>query len=410
MIRTLQKKFVITAMTAITVLILILLGAINLSNLWMAETAIGHRLQMISDNEGNPPPPRDPFPGGRFLNNPKNEYDIFLSSNFFMVRLDSAGNLLSVDVSRTSAVTEKKAADLAAKVYRGNKATGRMGRYRYRASTLSGAGEVLVFFLDCSDDRASYLRVLLLSAAVGIACWGLMLLLVIMLSKKAIRPVAENIEKQKQFVTNAGHEIKTPLAIIQSNTEALELYQGESKWSRNIKDQTMRLDGLMKNLLQLSKMEERKWKISFSDFSYTDLLQEVLQEFVEAVERKGIQVQKEISPDLYLRADRNQIRELLSILIDNAVKYTEEGGLIGISLQRQGRQICLRISNTCESLPKVLPDKLFDRFYRADDARTQKDGSYGIGLSMARSLAEANHGVIHAAYIQPNRICFSISL
>ena len=128
-----------------------------------------------------------------------------------------------------------------------------------------GFGKVVVF-LDTSGDIYSYIRVLFLSAAIGIACWLFMLLFVILLSKQAIRPIAENIEKQKQFVTNAGHEIKTPIAIIQSNTEAMELYNGENKWSKNIKEQTVRLNELMKNLLTLARMDESSTNLMQSDF------------------------------------------------------------------------------------------------------------------------------------------------
>lgn len=408
MIRALQKKFVRTAMIAITVLLLLLLGAINLSNIMMVRTNLDRRLQMIADNEGNPPPPGKPFPSDRWMENPKNDYDSFLSSNFYVVRFDRNGKVHAVDVSRTSSVTEQEAVDLALQIFQEGREKGRTGKYRFQRRELSGMGGSFLVFLDCSDDIASYFRVLMLSAAVGLVCWGLMLLFVILLSKKAIRPVAENIEKQKQFVTNAGHEIKTPLAIIQSNTEAMELYQGESKWSRNIKDQTLRLDGLMKNLLLLARMEERTWEIQAVDVAYSELLEEVLQEFISLMEKKRIQVQTDISAGLILHADPGQMRQLMTILLDNAVKYTDEDGRIQITLRREGKQIRLSVSNSCKRLPEVPEDKLFDRFYRADGARTQKNGGYGIGLSMAQAIVSAHHGLISATYIRPDSICFTV--
>lgn len=408
MIRTLQRKFVKTAMIAITVLILILLGAINLSNIMMVRTNIDRRLQMIADNEGNPPPPGKPFSSDRWMEHPKNEYDSFLSSNFFVVRFDQNGKVHAVDVSRTSSVTEQEAVDLATQIFQESREKGRVGKYRFQRRKLSGIGGSLLVFLDCSDDMASYFRVLLVSAAIGLICWGGMLLFVILLSKKAIRPVAENMEKQKQFVTNAGHEIKTPLAIIQSNTEAMELYQGESKWSRNIKDQTLRLDGLMKNLLLLARMEERTWEVQAVDVAYSELLEEVLQEFISLMEKKRIQVQTDISSGLILHADPGQMRQLITILLDNAVKYTDEDGKIQIVLRREGKQIRLSVSNSCKRLPEVPEEKLFDRFYRADDARTQKNGGYGIGLSIAQAIVTAHYGFISATYIQPDSICFMV--
>lgn len=408
MIRALQKKFVKTAMVAITVLILMLLGAINLSNILMVRTNIDRRLQMIADNEGNPPPPGKPFPSDRWMEHPKNEYDSFLSSNFYVVRFDQNGKVHAVDVSRTSTVTEQEAVDLATQIFQEGREKGSVGKYRFQKRDLSEIGGSLLVFLDCSDDMVSSFRVLLLSAGVGMVCWGLMLLFVILLSRRAIRPVAENMERQKQFITNAGHEIKTPLAIIQSNTEAMELYQGENKWSRNIKDQTMRLDGLMKNMLWLARMEEGSWEVRAVNVACSELLEEVLQEFIPLIENKRIQIQTEISEGVILHADLGQIRQLISILLDNAVKYTDEDGKIQIILWREGKQIRLSVSNSCKQLPEVPEEKLFDRFYRADAARTQKNGGYGIGLSMAKAIVTAHHGRISATYYRPDSICFTV--
>lgn len=411
MIRTLQKKFVVTAMTAITFLILLLLGAINIANIVIVGNEIERTLQVVSENEGgagNQMPKPDAAPPGSFSNAPKNDYDTFMSSNFFVVRFDQSGSVVYVDISRTSAVTEEEAKELASQIYVGSKESGKTGKFRFlMRDTHVGNGKSIVF-LDTSEESFSYLRVLLLSGAIGLACWALMLLLVILLSRKAIRPIAENIEKQKQFVTNAGHEIKTPLAIIQSNTEAMELYQGENKWSKNIKEQTIRLNGLMKNLLTLARMDEGAARGPAADFSLSAMLAAAMQSFLQPMETKNITLQTDIQPEIHLHADQNQIEQLISILLDNAVKYTNANGQIGIHLQKNEKQIILRIQNTCESLPDAPPEKLFDRFYRADGARTQKNGGYGIGLSVARAIAAANNGTLNAAYLPPNRICFTI--
>lgn len=411
MIRTLQKKFVVTAMTAITFLILLLLGAINIANIVIVGNEIERTLQVVSENEGgagNQMPKPDAAPPGPFSNAPKNDYDTFMSSNFFVVRFDQSGSVVYVDISRTSAVTEEEAKELASQIYAGGKESGKTGKFRFlMRDTHVGNGKSIVF-LDTSEESFSYLRVLLLSGAIGLACWALMLLLVILLSRKAIRPIAENIEKQKQFVTNAGHEIKTPLAIIQSNTEAMELYQGENKWSKNIKEQTIRLNGLMKNLLTLARMDEGAARGPAADFSLSAMLAAAMQSFLQPMETKNITLQTDIQPEIHLHADQNQIEQLISILLDNAVKYTNANGQIGIHLQKNEKQIILRIQNTCESLPDAPPEKLFDRFYRADGARTQKNGGYGIGLSVARAIAAANNGTLNAAYLPPNRICFTI--
>ena len=421
MIRALQKKFVITSMTAISVLLLVLLGGINITNIVLSEKETSRTLGWItaqelgefpdkpfSGNESTAPdadkPPKPPSPFGQ----ERNAKDAILSSNYFVVRTDLTGEVLSTDVTRVSTLSEEDAAALASAIWQAVDTDGTNGRYKYSVRVDEEKEEVVLIFLDTSQDLLSSLRVLLLSAALGVLCWILMLLLVILLSKRAIRPFAENMQKQKQFVTNAGHEIKTPLAIILANTDAMELYNGENKWSRNIREQVNRLNGLMKNLLTLARMDEATLQITPSDFSFSALVQENADAFAEPFALRQITMQTDIRPDLRLHADQGHITQLLSILLENALKYTNDSGSVTITLKKEGRGTLLQIANTCDTLPDVPPARLFDRFYRADAARTQKKGGYGIGLSVAQSITEANHGQITAEYKDGNKICFSV--
>lgn len=420
MIKALQKKFVVTAMAAVTVLMLLMLGAVNAANLIITGNEIERRLELISGEETEPgmKPDMDPGKGhepgapppGLDMRSPKNDYDTVMSSNFFVLRFDENGSIVYVDVSRTSAVSEEDAKAYAQEVYQTGKETGKSGRFRYLVrSSPAGQGKTLIF-LDTSEERVSGLRVLLLSGAAGCVCWALMFAFVALLSRRAIRPIAESMERQKQFVTNAGHEIKTPLAIIQSNTEAMELYNGENKWSRNIKEQTMRLDGLMKNLLTLARMDEGGMKGKAEEFSAGSLLVEVVDEFMEPFKLRGISVQTDIQEDVYICADREQVEQLFAILLDNALKYTDDNGRVRCAVCRSGERSVIRVENTCEALPEVLPEKLFDRFYRGDSARTQKSGGYGIGLSAAQAIVENCKGEIRAEYRGDSRIVFTVRI
>lgn len=411
MIRALQKRFVLTAMTAVTVLITLMLGAINTANVIIVRGETNATLRMIAANDGDPGNIPERPPGelpSVSVTAPKNEHDKMLASNFFTVRFSPEGEAVFADVSHVASVTEESARKLAAEAYGTGVESGKLGRFRYAVTdSRHGPGKTVVF-LDVSEEKLSYLRVLLLSGGVGVACWLLMLLLVILLSQRAIRPIAENIAKQKQFVTDAGHEIKTPLAIIRANTDAMELYNGENKWLRNIREQTVRLDGLMKNLLLLAKADEGTVIYAPSEFSLSALVTEVFRSFSESVGQKDIAAEAEIGEDVSLNADREQLTQLISILLDNAVKYTDEGGYLAIRLKKTEKSAVLEVENTCTGLPDVPPDKLFDRFYRADAARTQGSGGYGIGLSVARSVAQRNHGKITAARIAPDRIRFTV--
>lgn len=410
MIRTLQKKFVITAMAAITVLLLVLLGAINVVNAWSVNQQTERLLAMLSDSE-QAPAPKKPHEEERqgFLSPPITE-DTAMSAVYFLVRLDADGEVAYTDVSRIASVTEEEAGEYADTVNESGKLSGTVGHFKYRITVSPDNKQRAIVFLDTTSQLYTILRVLALSVFMGLLCWILMLLLVIILSKRAILPIALSVEKQKQFVTDAGHEIKTPLSIILANTDALELHSGESKWSRNIREQTMRLNGLMQNLLTLAKMEEGQKELLFADFPADRLLEETLEPFYELARKNEIEIQTDIQTDTELHANRDNIMRLFSILMDNAVKYTNPKGKITISLKKQEKEILFQIKNTCDKIPKAEAERMFDRFYRGDAARTQRNGGYGIGLSAAQAIVEAHKGSIKAEYENGNTVVFTVKL
>lgn len=416
--KTLQKKFVITAMAAVSVLLLIMLGAINILNFWQNGRQTDRLLAMLIQEAAGTPrqePGNLPFPAmpkripGDFFNPPVTE-DNAMSARWFCVWFDREGNVTDADISRISSVSEGEAEAYAKDVYEQGTESGSTSHFQYqRMATHDGRGEILLF-LDISAQRHGLLIVLALSVGIGILGWGGMLLLVILLSKKAILPIARNLERQKQFVTDAGHEIKTPLAIIMANTEAMELHNGENKWSRNIKAQTVRLGGLMQNLLVLARLDEGIGELPVSECSMTQILEETLPSFCESAALKGVMIEADISPDVIICGNRENMLRLVSILLDNAVKFVPAGGKILVLLKEKDRQMLLQVENDCDSLPADEPEKLFDRFYRGDSARTQKNGGYGIGLSAAQAIVAACKGEIHAEYPADGRIVFCVRI
>lgn len=411
MIKTLQRKFITTAMLAISILLLVLLGAINIGYYLVSGQQEKAMLEMLSKNEGMLP--RDMGPKGRENGNffePPLDEDTAMSARFFTVYLGTEGEIIRTDVSRISSVTEAEAQEYAKDVVSQADGLGSMHGFRYKVSQVHEGKERMILFLDTSMQRRSLLMVGILSIFIGALCWGLMLMLVILLSKKAILPIAENIEKQKQFVTNAGHEIKTPLAIIMANTDAMELHQGESKWCRNIRNQTIRLNGLMQNLLTLSRMDEGAMNLQTLEFSMSQVLKETLHPFYESAAQKHVEIYEEIQPEVMVLANRDHIIQLITILMDNAVKYVNEAGEIRVDLKKTDKKLRLQVRNTCDVLPEVELEKLFDRFYRGDSARTQKSGGYGIGLSVAQAIVKAHKGTIRAELEESNTICFTVRL
>ena len=436
MVKQLQKKFIISAMTAVTILLVVLIGGINVFNYlttsndndrlmemlcysfetstkWNVDTtdntqppqSINSTQQNTADATGNQndtgfvpqdngtKPPDDKKNNG-FGRHDKNAVD---SARYAAVAIDKNGNIIRTDVTHISSLTEEEATAITEALKNTASGRGTYNGFLYRISETKRADGKVIILLDNGMQISSFFTVLFISVGAGIFGWLLMLLLVILLSKKTIAPVARSIEKQKQFVTNAGHEIKTPLAIILANTDAMELHNGENKWSRNIRAQTLRLSGLMQNLLMLAKMDESSTKLPMCNFDISTAAEDTVNAFIEPAALKGVMIEQDIQKGLQLNGNRDSIVQLITVLLDNAVKYTESGGTISAKLSGNDKNIALSIANTCEPIDH--PEKLFDRFYRGDSARTQKNGGYGIGLSVAQAIAELHKGTITAENI-----------
>lgn len=228
MTKVLQRRFVIASMAAISVLLLVLVGAINLVNFSITARRVEQVLSQLVESEGLYTPPNMQQGNSPHASNAPTPDDM-MGARYFFVRFDADGATVQTNVSHILAVTEEEALHIAREIYRGGAQSGYTGTFRYQTAHALDGRSSLVICLDISSQQRSVVTVLLVSALIGLLCWLAMLMPVILLSKKAIRPIAVTLEKQKQFVTNAGHELKTPLAILLANTDALELHQGESK-------------------------------------------------------------------------------------------------------------------------------------------------------------------------------------
>ena len=404
MSKTLQKKFVVTAMIAVTVLLAVVLGAVNLFNALTQARQSDQLLTALAMQEGFGPVPRfdGEFDGqapsfrrearGGFFREPLTE-DSRMSALYFVVRLDSEDQVQSVDLRHISSVDEEEAAALALQAAADSRGYGRIGDLKYQFVEPADGCRACVF-LDVSQQLRSVRRTAALSALAGVLAWGAMLVLVWALSRRAIRPIAENMQRQRQFVTDAGHELKTPLAIIQANVEAMELMGGESKYSRNIRSQVRRLSGLTQNLLTLARMDESSAPPQLEAVDLSALAISSLDMFRESAALKELAVEADIREGVMVQANRQQLGQLLSILLDNAVKYCPRGGRVALSLSQEDKAV-LRLRNTVEQ--PVDTERIFDRFYRADSARTQQGGGYGIGLSAAEAIVRLHKGEIGAA-------------
>lgn len=406
MIKTLQKKFTVTAMIAVTVLLVLLLGGINLFYALSVSRDSDELLALLAEQEDfGPAPPMERRDGGGFFQRSPDANDR-MSALTFSVRFTADGTLTGVDLDRIADLSEEEAEALGRQALESGETAGRIGSRRFRV-VRPASEQYTVVFLDLSRERHELLRIGALSGLGGLAAWCAMLILVRLLSRRAIRPIAENMERQRQFVTDAGHELKTPLAIIQANTEAMELMGGESKYSRNIRAQVKRLSDLTQNLLTLARFDEAAAPVDREELSLTALSREALESFRAPAELKGLRLTEALEGDVFVTASPEQLRQLLSILLDNAVKYCPAGGEIALSLRREDKAV-LRLQNTVAE-KTADPARLFDRFYRSDASRSRETGGYGIGLSAAQAIVQLHKGSIAAAY-EGETIVFTVRL
>lgn len=399
MIRALRIKLILASMLSLLLVLTVIFGAVGILSYRQILTDADSILTILEENDGDFPVGdrqeggsllADGPSGGDRLSSPELPYE----SRYFSVFLTEGGTVVSVNTGKIAAVDTQTAIEYAESVFDGGASRGFVGDYRYVA--YSSGGEVHVVFLDCGREMGSFRAFLVTCVGVGLLGLLAVLLLLVVLSGRIVRPFSENYDKQRQFITDAGHELKTPLTIIDADAEVLEMDLGENEWLNDIKGQTKRLAQLTNSLILLSRMEEQP-QVEKIEFPVSDLAEEALETFRALARTQNKTISGQIEPMPSMTGDERAIRQLITILLDNAVKYSDDGGRIEVSLKRQRGSIVLGVFNTAESVPREDLARLFDRFYRADKSRNSQTGGYGLGLSIASAIVGAHRGKIAAS-------------
>ena len=425
MVKRLQKRFILISTLSVLAVLVVIMGVVNISNFRNVVVEADETIALISANGGT-------FPRGEFRKNGKGDGEMLPLSNsdlkppegtngqrsaeapfetrFFVVNLNSAGKVSSINTGSIAAVTTDEAAEYAEAVFESGKTSGFAGDYRYSVSDTPG-GKMMVF-LDCGRSANYFRSFLRTSLVVSFFALLSVFALVTVFSKRAIQPIAESYEKQKHFITDAGHELKTPLAVISANTEVLEMTEGENEWTQSIKNQVARLTEMTNNLVALARMDEHESKMLMTDFSVSDAVSESLEPFFAVAEQKGKPIAADIQRGLTLCGNEDAIRKLVGILADNAIKYGMDGETIQLSLRAAGRGIALQTKNLVEGgVEKGSHEELFERFYRGDASHSSTQiAGYGIGLSMARAIAAAHKGKISARSDDGRSLTITVAL
>ena len=452
MIQKLRRQFILVTMLSTLAVLTVIIGALNIANYISMTSSADNLLAIIVDNGGTFP---EFFMGRRvdfgerkrpdFEDNPdftepkppskeerkddgKRQNRSFSNETPYMTRFFSVEydpleeEQYTAYTGQIASISEQDAMLYAETVIKKfqkyAKMKGFYGNYRYVVRPDENGGR-LVVFLDVSKEKQSFQSVLLYSLILsGIGLFAVFIL-VWFFSKKVFKPVEESDRKQKRFITDASHELKTPLTIISANVEVLEMESEESQWTESIKKQVGRMNTLVEQMVDLSRLDENAELVT-EKFSLSDAVLDTAGVYLPVAEKHGDELIIDVEENISFNGDEKKIRQMTGLLLDNAVKYASvskssaNGNApaadgkpwIKISLKQKGKKIIFKCMNSVENMKSGNHNELFERFYRPDDSRNSKKGGSGIGLSIVKSIVEAHRGKINAYSTDGESIVF----
>ena len=422
MISSARKRYILGIMAFVVIILTLINTVTNVTNYISVMERSEIRLDFIMRQEGiaqepeddTDNPPDDSNSDSDKNSNTEDKEDGIINeetpfdTRFFIVALHkSTGVVVSVDVKRVASVTNEKAIEYAREAFKHGSTSGQSKDYNYRAVEKNGV--VTYVFLDNTRELQAFRSFRTASIIVTVSGAALIFVFLIVFSGLIFKPMINAYEKQKRFITDAGHELKTPLAIIEANTDVLELETGEVEWTKSIRKQAHRLATLTEKLVHLSRMEEIGAAVDGEDFSLSELVEQACASWQPVAEAKGKKFSYTIESGIIFNGSIEQIGELMSILLDNAMKYSTPSGWVKLTLSKAPHICELVVENDVEDIEKGKLDMLFERFYRRDKSRNAGTGGFGIGLSLAQSIVQNHKGKISARSDDGKAITFTIT-
>ena len=403
-IKKLSNKIFYTLILILSISILTVVGIFNIQNYYEQKKSIDNSLNVSrtkKDRKVIPPTKIDVAsePVDDVTHNTedmKNKNIKFMDSVIYTILLDDNNNILEVINHSNDETSSEKISSIAKKILSNKNIKDRyignlyLSDYSYAYSK----GDTLII-LDNSKIKSS----LLLSLEVSLFIFIILEILVIVLSKYLtiwiIKPVKESFAKQKQFIADASHELKTPLSVIVASSEAIDITNQNSKWLKNIEYEANRMNLLISKLLDLAK-SERMEELVLVNNNLSKTIELSLLTFEGRAFEKDIKLSYEIEDNINILMDEDSIKELVEILLDNAIKHSKKNGSIKVSLKKDS-QVTLLVQNEGDPIPKGEEEKIFERFYRVDKSRNRKDNRYGLGLAIAKNIVLSHKGKIKAS-------------
>ena len=397
MVKRLRGQFITLALTSVLSVVAIVLISVNVMVYTSICSGADGDIDRLREFMGSTDSIYDYYgtmPGyrGGTFDSPSADGDV----TFFVIRRSPAGELDRTDIASIPGISASDASRLARSALNNYSVSGNVEVYRYRIYE-EADGTKTVVFLNIASSVAFFHRLMRMSILSALISGIAAAVSVYIISDSAAKSAARSIDRQKQFITNAGHDLKTPIAVISANMDVLSLETGENRWITSTKKQIGRLRRLVNDLIDVSKLSEESIALEFESFELSPLVKETAELCGEMAEVRQITFEQSVESGIRLYGSEQYIRRLVTVLCDNALKYTDEGGRIELTLRRYKNSVYLSLYNTCENAEELELDKLFDRFYRGDRSRTEGRGGNGIGLAVASAIVEAHGGEITAS-------------
>ena len=394
MIRTLRIRFIRIVMEAfLAVLVVVLLG-VNLVNRHNVYAGIDARLAFLAESRMGPPI-------GMLASTPPevrswvdlNRAGIMNETSYFILNGTMTGPILEHQLNMLTAASGVDSRTLLQELLAGGPSVGNVGPYRYLVASRDTPYRVV--FVNCETELAAMRSLRSTSVLVGLASFFVVLALVALLSEKAIRPFAQNIENQRRFISNASHELKTPLGVIMSDLDLQRMETGRTEWLESAQEQADHLAVLIDQLTTYSLLNEKKQQAAALPVDLSLLAEAAVADFRPKARVKGQRIETDIQPGVTVSGNEDALRTLFSVLLDNAVQYAPEGDVLRLSVRRE-KKAMLSVSNSVAAdLGELDTDRLFERFYRAPEHRSDQDG-HGLGLAIAHEIVTLYGGSIRA--------------
>ena len=394
MIKKTQSKVFMVVMLSLSIIIISIISVINIVNYkeskqesyMLIENASGILKQMTSSHPTAPLPMED-----------KNDFDkqqrvlYWKAAQFYFVVVKD-DTVIGIINENSEKYTNEEIKKYALYVSKKNKSHGSIDNLVYGIKNVKG--NKIITFMDNSISNKSLRKMFLLSLLIGIVA----LVFAYFISKKIslwiVKPIEETLNKQKQFISDASHELKTPLAVICANADILETEIGNNKWLTYIQTEVASMDKLVNSLLSLARVEKERGKEELVDFDISKVVLGGTMAFESLAYEKEVILIDDVDEKLKLKGNSEEIKQLISILIDNGIKHTKKGGKVIVTLKKRKNNIILKVKNMGEPIAKGEEEKIFERFYRSDESRNRDSKRYGLGLAIAKSIVEKHNGKI----------------